>query len=273
MREYSGIISLTKNDRGIYTLDTSIGCSSGMAATVGGCYGDCYSAKFAKIYGYDFSKTVVRSFKSEKHKRDIVNAISKIKLPFIRIGSSGDPSEFWQHTLDVCKIISGCNKEIIIITRHWTHLTDKQLEFLKTMNICINTSVSAMDTEMQMNNSLLQYNRVKPFCKSILRVVSCDFNIDNPEGHRLYKIQQSLFKNESVLDTVFRPSKNNYWVTSGIINARYGSFLGKKTFLSKYNKKAYVGKCGNCLEMCGVNIPGDRNYIKPIPIISQLTLL
>lgn len=45
MRGYSNKISLTKNSRGIYSLDTSIGCASGMANEQGGCYNDCYAAK------------------------------------------------------------------------------------------------------------------------------------------------------------------------------------------------------------------------------------
>ena len=124
MREYSGIISLTKNSRGIYSLDTSIGCSSGMANEKGGCYNDCYAAKSAKLYGYDFSKTVFRHFESEKHRRLIINRINKIPLDFVRIGTSGDPSENWEHALKICKGIETCNKEIVVITKHWTELTN-----------------------------------------------------------------------------------------------------------------------------------------------------
>ena len=62
MKEYSNKISLTKNDRGIYSLDTTIGCYSGVKDNSKGCYNDCYSAKSAKLYGYDFSKTILRDF-------------------------------------------------------------------------------------------------------------------------------------------------------------------------------------------------------------------
>lgn len=270
MRVYSNKISLIKNSRGIYGLDTSIGCSSGIAATSGGCYGDCYAAKSAKIYGYDFSKTVLRYFKSEHHKRKTVLEISKIKLPFVRIGCSGDPSENWEHCLNICNIIKGCNKQIVIITRHWTNLTDSQLQFLSTINICINTSISALDNPVIMQNCLLQYNRIKPFCKSVLRIVSCDFNLENTIGHKLAKLQAELFKNDSTIDTIFRPNKNNTWILAGVINAKNGIFLGKKTLVSKYNKKTYSGKCSTCKEMCGVNIGANIN---PIPLIQQLELL
>ena len=254
MRQYSNIISLTKNSRGIYSLDTSIGCSSGMINEPGGCYNDCYAAKSAKLYGYDFSKTVLREFKNDLHRRKMINQINKIPLNFVRIGTSGDPSENWDHTLKIIKQIENCNKEIVIITKHWTNLTNDQLEYLTTANITINTSVSALDKPELLKNSIEQYNKLKKFCKSILRIVSCDFNLDNNEGHNFAKIQNDLFLNDNVLDTVLRVNKRNELVKNGIIKVKESKFLGKKALISKYNKKTYFGKCSSCKEMCGLNI-------------------
>ena len=194
MREYKPIITLTHNARGIYSLDTSIGCSSGLANDKRGCYGDCYAAKSAKHYGYDFSKTVLRHFKDKAHERKIVAQINKIKLDFIRIGTSGDPSENWDHTINVLKVISRSLKNIVIITKHWTNLTDEHLQLISSMNVCINTSVSALDNAKLLDNSIEQYKRIKPYCKSVLRIVSADFNTKNIEGARLANIQHSLFK-------------------------------------------------------------------------------
>ena len=134
MKLYSNRISLTQNERGVYCLDTSIGCTSGMSNNKGGCYNDCYAAKSAKLYGYDFSKTVLRYFENKKHENKIVLQISKIKLDFVRIGCSGDPSENWEHTINICKVICRANKEIVIITKHWTNLTDEYLMFLSKIN-------------------------------------------------------------------------------------------------------------------------------------------
>lgn len=270
MREYSNVISLNKNSRGVYTLDTSIGCKSGMENNKGGCYNDCYAAKSSKLYGYDFSKTVLRHFKDEYHRRQIVSEINNIKLGFVRIGNSGDPSENWEHTISILKGIQYCNKQIVIITKHWTNLTDEHLKFLNTINICINTSVSALDKPELLRKSLEQYERLKPFCKSILRVVSCDFNLDNITGHKFYKIQSELFKNENYLDTVLRVNKNNPLVKEGIINIKRGKFLGKNAMISKFNKKTYLGKCSTCKEMCGVNLGAYENRK---PIAKQLNLL
>ena len=268
MKEYSNKISLTKNDRGIYSLDTTIGCYSGVKDNSKGCYNDCYSAKSAKLYGYDFSKTILRDFENTKHKNKIVREINNIKMPFIRIGSSGDPSENWNHTLKIISQISdglqdkqfnifgnlSPKKEIVIITKHWNNLSLSQLVELKNYNVCINTSVSAIDDYFELENRLNQYELLKSYSKSILRIVSFDFNKINELGFKYSKIQDSLFKIPGVLDTVFRASKENELIKNGIINVKKSKFLGKNALISKYNKKTYFGKCDSCLEMCGLNL-------------------
>lgn len=266
MRTYSNVISLTKNDRGIYSIDPVMGCNSGVRENKKGCYNDCYSAKSALFYGYDFSKNVLRDFKNQRHYAKTIKQIKQIKLPFVRMGSSGDPSEDWTHTLKICKKIDKglknnqlsffdniIEKQIVIITKHWNTLSNDQLNILSELNVCINTSVSAIDDLDQLNKRLDEYNKLKKYCKSVLRIVSFDFNINNDLGHKYFKIQNELFKNDNIIDTVFRCSKNNPLLKNGIINVHKTKFLGKPTLVSKYNKKTYFGKCGTCLEMCGAN--------------------
>ena len=264
MKLYKDVISLSKNGRGIWDLDTIKGCKSGLLENENGCYNDCYAYKTAKRYGIDFSNSVERNFINETHRNLIVNQIEKIDMPFIRIGCSGDPSENWEHTINIIKQIKESSqlslfdissiKQVVIITRHWNVLTDTQLKEISKYNICINTSVSALDNENLINKSLNEYNRLKPYCKSILRVVSCDFNEDNEIGKHKAEIQRKLFKNESVIDTVFRPSSKNKFVTDKIINVKKMGFMKSKALVSKFNKKAYLGKCNSCLEMCGLNV-------------------
>lgn len=273
MREYSPIISLTKNSRGIYSLDPSIGCNSGMSNEVGGCFGECYAAKSSKLYGYDFSKTVLRNFKDEGHRRKIVDGINRIKLDFVRMGTSGDPSEDWAHTVKILQGIDKCNKQIVIITKHWNNLTTEQLEYFATINVCVNTSVSAIDKPHMTANSLLQYETLKRYCKSILRVVSADFNLNNETGHILAKRQTELFKNDNTLDTVLRVNKRNPLVKDGVINVATTDFLGKKALVSKYKLSTYFGKCSTCHEMCGLNIkPTEQLYPNKKGITKQLKL-
>jgi len=273
MKEYSSKISLIKNRRGIYCLDTTMGCKKGMSNEKGGCYNDCYASKSALRYGFNFNKTVLRFFENENHRRSIVNKINRIKLDFVRIGCSGDPSENWEHTINILKGIDKCNKQIVIITRHWTLLNQEQLFYLSTINVCINTSVSALDKSNLLKNSIEQYQRLKPYCKSILRIVSCNFNQENKIGKKYFQIQNELFDNEDTLDTVFRPSKNNKFILDNIINVSINKFMNSKIIISKMSKSVYTGMCGTCSEMCGINIQ-LKNKIHPDKpgIIKQLQL-
>ncbi len=272
MRNYSTKISLVRNGRGVYCIDTTMGCASGLEENERGCYGDCYAARTAKRYGYNFNTTVLRDFESRQHKQEILNQINKVKMPFIRIGASGDPSENCEHTVKIIKAISKSNIEIVIITRHWKELTDEQLEYFSRLNMCINTSVSALDSPELLAKCLSQYHRIKKHCKSILRIVSCDFNLKNEAGFRLAKLQAELFKNESTLDTVFRPSKRNQFIIDGVINVKDEIFNGRKCLASKRNKKTYMGKCSTCIEMCGVNIKSKNIYPNKPGIVHQLKL-
>ena len=79
--------------------------SQGLLENPKGCYNDCYSLKTAKRYGIDFSKSIERSFFNEAHRLQIVRQIEKIDMDFIRIGCTGDPSENWEHTLNIIKQI------------------------------------------------------------------------------------------------------------------------------------------------------------------------
>jgi len=264
MKQYKNIITLSKNGRGIWDLDTVKGCASGLKHNENGCYNDCYAFKTAKRYGIDFSKSVERHFINDIHRKHIVKQIEKIDMPFIRIGCSGDPSENWNHTINIIKQIKessqlslfdiSSKKQIVIITRHWNILSDENLETIKKYNICINTSVSALDNLDLINNSLNQYKRLKQYCKSVLRVVTCDFNTNNEIGFELSILQNSLLQNENVIDTVFRPSSNNKFVIENIIKTKKMRFVNSIALVSKNNKKTFLGKCKNCLEQCGINL-------------------
>jgi len=257
-RKYNKKIALIKNGRGIYSLDTVMGCEGGMRDNEKGCYGDCYAASYAKRYGYDFSRYVRRDFESHSHFADIYHAINRVDMPFIRIGTSGDPSEDWRHTFDILEKLKDCKKEFVIITRHWKVISDSDLLRLADLNVCINTSVSALDSESVRENCLLQYERLKPYCKSVLRIVTCDFNTMNPVGFEKALIQDRLIDiDKNYIDTVFRPSKSNPLVKGLVINVEKIKFLGSGVLASKANKKTYFGKCGTCPEMCGAD---DRIY-------------
>ncbi len=260
MKEYLTSISLNKNSRGVLCLDPIVGCASGMANEPGGCYEACYAANASKRYGYDFSKNVLRDFQGAWHVHQIIHQINKSKAEFVRMGCSGDPSEDWGHTLKILFQIEWCQKEIVIITRHWHLLTYEQLLYLSGLNLCINTSISALDKPEVRERCLEQYHRIKPYLKSVLRIVSADFNLKNERGHELAKIQAGLFKNESTIDTVLRVNKKNRWVREGIVLIKPVLFLGKKTMASRFNPKTFLGKCAGCKEQCGVGVSTEKKF-------------
>lgn len=253
MKNYSSIITLNKNSRGIYDFDTIKGCSSGMKHTKNGCYGECYAAKSAKIYGYNFNKSILRDFDNIKHLESILNQLENKDIEFIRMGVSGDPSENWKHTLKIIKLICYFKKPIVIITKHWNNLTLNQLNELTKLNVIINTSVSALDDIKILNNRLIQYNIIKDYCKSVLRIVSCDFNTQNLTGLFLNDLQNKLLLNENIIDTVFRISRNNLYFKNGIINAKNNKFMNSNVLSSKRNNKIFTGFCDKCPDKCGLN--------------------
>jgi len=250
MRSYSNKITLTENGRGIWTIDPIMGCKSGIERNKKGCFSDCYAARNARIYGYNFSENILRNFTDERHLHSIINKANKIDFEFIRMGNSGDPSENWEHTIMILEKLKPINKQIVIITKHWNKLKLCQLERISKLNVCINTSISPIDVDLHEN--IEQYELIKKYCKSVLRVVSFDFNTANKKGLNYSLIQDWIFNTYDVLDTIFRCSKSNPMYKKGIINIKETKFLGDKCYVSKYNPKTYFGKCNNCLEKCGL---------------------
>ena len=265
MKIYKSYITLNKNARGCYIIDTIKGCPACLKDNLNGCYDECYAYKIAKRYDFEFKKPVLRDFKyNDKqlyfygfkdltHINKIVNQIRKADMPFIRIGEMGDPSENWEHTIKICKEIYNYGKKIVIITKHWNTISDKLLKDIEKMNLYINTSISALDNDEQIDKRLNEFYRLKNVCNSILRIVSCDFNKQNEQGLHLSLIQKELFKNNKNIDTIFRPSINNKLVLKKVINVKKIRFLNSYCSASIFNKNTYFGYCNKCPDKCGLN--------------------
>jgi hypothetical protein len=240
MRNYNTKITLSRNKRQIWDLDTFKGCEHGIN---GGCYGICYAVKLAKARGYNFSKVVKRDFINNKNFVEITRKLKRI--PFVRIGVMCDPSFDWEHTLKIIERIKPYNKNIVIITKHWKELKEEQLYRLK--GIVVNTSVSALDSEEQREKMLFWYNKLKPYCRSILRVNTSDFNDNN-----LRLIQEDLLNNNNVIDNVLRFPKSHILVKNKIINVTKHKFLNSFIYASKHKDNIFFGFCSNCLDQCGI---------------------
>lgn len=253
MKKYKKVITLAMNSRGCYILDTIKGCNYA-AKNVNGCYCECYASNIASRYGFDFTSTVNRSFVNEAHRSRIKTAVEKIDMPFVRIGEMGDPSCDWFHTINVCKEISPLKKKIVMVSKHFEKISDNLLSDIENLDLCINTSISALDTDYEIDYRLSQYERLKNYCNSVLRVVSCNYNKESKEGLKRSLIQKELLKNEKTIDTIFRPSTKNRLVKDGVIKVDKVMFLKTKVLASVYNNNNHFGYCYNCPDMCGINI-------------------
>lgn len=260
MHTYKDIITLNRNSRGCYILDTIKGCSY-IKSKPGGCYGDCYANHIAERYGFDFSKPVMRDFVRDNkqiyfngfvdidHESKIIREIKRAEMPFIRIGEMGDPSENWDHTLSVCQAVSVAKKPIVIITKHWKQMSDNQLDLFSGLDVVFNTSVSALDETAELKYRLEQYKRLSTKCRSVLRVVTCAFNISSFD-----KVQDFLLSHAKVIDTAFRPSNNNKYLVDKIITAKKIKFLGSSMLTSLHDENIFLGYCEECTEQCGLTL-------------------
>jgi hypothetical protein len=264
MKSYNGILTLNRNSRGCYILDTVKGCGVCQDEKPMGCYDNCYAKRIADRYAFDFGHTVVRKFvideeqgylldvRDQHHIGELVKQIENASMPFIRIGDMGDPSYDWNHTVDVCEKVAIAGKPIVIITKHWKTIPDDLLDRLSALDVCINTSVSALDDNYDIYKRRLQYERLKGYCRSVLRVVTCDFNIECREGLENEIMQEYLLCIGNVIETVFRPDKGNRLIQEGIINVTQVQFLGTKCLASMRNNDIYLGYCDTCPDMCGL---------------------
>lgn len=250
MSEYTHKITLSQNERGVWDLDPFKGCSDGLENNPNGCYGVCYAANIAKFRGYDFSKTIKRDFIDEKHEQKIFNKLKQI--PFVRMGVSCDPSYNWYHTLNIVEKIKKYQKNIVIVTKHWKELSDIQLKRLN--GVVINTSISAIDKPEQIQKRIFWYNKLVFYCKSVLRVNTAKFNLENEQGSFYNKIQNDLLKNEKIIDNILRLPKSHKLVKEGVILTKKEKFLDTFISVSKNNDKTFLGYCRNCQEQCGINL-------------------
>lgn len=255
MRSYIEKISLEQNSRGVFSLDPLKGCSNKLNkinTMLGfevkgsrGCYGVCYANRIASSYGYDFGKAVKRDFVDKTHFKAIAKKL--INIPFVRLGVSCDPSDDWGHTIKIIEQIKPYQKNIVVVTKHWQELTDNQCKQLK--GVCINTSVSALDSQDDINKRMFWYNKLKKYCLSVLRVCTADFN-----DLFLRNKQNKLLSNENVIDNILRFPESHELVRNSVINVKKYKFLDKECFASKHDKSVYFGDCHNCPELCGIGL-------------------
>jgi hypothetical protein len=262
MRRYKSILTASENRKGVLDVDTVKGCSSGLCAYPdGGCYGECYAAKTAKLYGIDFTKSISRK-PSRRHFVDTFYTVKNHSASWYRIGTAGDPCHDWGNTLTVCEMLKDTGKTPVIITKHWTTISDSQLERFLSINAVFNTSVSGMDTEDELKHRISQIKRIKQAGgKSICRIVSCQYG----ESHWARECKQKqdyLFNLHPVIDNPLRCGKNNVHVLDGdIIITKKRQSIGGGKWVSVNSEDVYLGVCANCPDQCGVTAKQNRKVM------------
>lgn len=242
-------MTVTKNRKGVLDIDTVKGCTIGMATYPdGGCYGLCYAAKMARVYGMDFTKSVSRK---EHKKASIERQVIGHPASWFRIGTMGDPCHDWDWTVVVCGWLSKY-KTPIIITKSWIDLSDEHIEGLKKCNCIVNISTSPLDTAHERKHRTGQFLRLRERgVKAVLRIVSAKFG-DTPRGQRLDEIQRYLFSYFPSIDNPLRIPRSDPRVVMGDISTARHKDLGGFSMVSKYNNKTYIGKCNDCPDQCGM---------------------
>jgi hypothetical protein len=257
-RRYSNVLTVSKNRKGVLDVDTVKGCALGMSAYPhGGCYGECYAYKNAYLYGFDFKTSVSRQFMGREHKGTIIKQMCACPTRWYRIGTAGDPSHDWTHTVAIINALWHVHKVPVIITKHWVELADQQIEKLRRLGTVVNTSTSGMDTDDEINHRVGQLRRLRSMgIPSVCRVVTCNYG-DSEWARECEERQDYLLSLIPVIDNPLRVRKSNPRVLNGdIIITRKGESVGGGKYVSLNSTNAYLGTCGACPDQCGVR-PSD----------------
>jgi len=267
VRPYGNMLTVDTNQKGVLDVDVVKGCTAGVVAHgPKGCYQACYAATLAKSMGINFSRAVVRTVHSIAQARQIERAVSAAPLGFFRIGTMGDPCHAWETAVKTVEWLAPFATPVVI-TKHWTVAADAQLQRLVRCGAVLNTSVSGLDSEEHLLHRRVQIARYSALGgTSVARVVSCDFNLEHPEGARMGAIQDRLFAMRPVIDNPLRCFLTHPLVVAGIIRVHKRKDLASERTISMApDSKTYVGHCSGCADLCGAGLLGkpDKRPLGP----------
>ncbi len=264
MKRYGNFLTVDINHKGVLDVDVVKGCTAGIAAHGGaGCYQACYAASIAKFRGMDFSRATVRKVRTKAQAVMIERAVKAAPLGFFRIGTMGDPCHAWEETVRTVEWLAPYAIPVII-TKHWKRATDDTLQRLVACGAIINTSVSALDSAKHLARRLAEIQRYADMGgASVTRVVSCDFNTDDPVAAAMDRVQRRLFAMHPMIDNPLRVSSTHHLVRAGLIRLRKVKDLtAVRTISISPDSRTYLGHCSGCTDLCGAGLL-DKPDVRP----------
>lgn len=263
-RPYGNLLTVDVNQKGVLDVDVVKGCTYGIAAHgEKGCYQACYAASIAKFRGIDFSRAVVRKVRSKHQAVLIERAVRAAPLGFFRIGTMGDPCHAWDETVETVEWLAPFATPVII-TKHWKRASEDHLQRLIECGAIINTSVSAMDRPAHLARRLSEIQRYAALGgTSVARVVSCEFNTDDPLGAKMDRIQRRLFDLKPIIDNPLRAPSTHPLAQAGVIRLRKVKDLtAVRTISIPSDSRTYLGHCSGCTDLCGAGLL-DKPDVRP----------
>ncbi len=130
------------------TTDLLLGCLP--ASQI--CYGNCFAARGAFISGFNFGKHVENILDEDVFKADL-KAIPDFQ-GFLRNGWNSDPSWNWPKALRLAELIHEAGKHTIFITKCFLAPAQEILSRFAALGVEIRVSISAFDTESQIEQRL-----------------------------------------------------------------------------------------------------------------------
>jgi hypothetical protein len=279
LRLYEPFLTASVNRKGVLDVDSVKGCYYGMKTYPnGGCYGECYAAKIANLYGFDFTVSVsrkfLRYFKNGFRHLDTINKIlQRNTLPWYRIGTCGDPCHDWDNTLTICESLSPMKKIPVIVTKHWIAPSDDHISRLKKLKAVINTSTSGMDSDDEIKYRIEINDKLKSCgVNAVCRIVTCNYG-KTKWGKQCKDKQDFLITQRPIIDTPFRVRNCNPHVIDGdILIETHNESIGGGKLVSLHNSKIYLGKCKNCPDQCGVDPVDSINLSSGENMTEQIDL-
>lgn len=249
-------------------LDTVRGCV-GTRVTNGGCYGQCYAAKMAKMSGVNFSVPVSMELDPAVLRR----ALRKVKENWIRIGVSGDPSLDWTLTLDTCKIIHDEGKVPVIITKGWHSLTDEQMLSMLRSGTILHVSCSGDDGVPMFNTRTKLMQRYLDLGgRTICRIISSAWTGEHAAMQERYMTWCKDHK-INVLETPLRIYRTNpHYLEGRMIKDKMKKHVSP--YSGKFDGALTAGRmfqgpdvgycdtaCGDCPNQCFTRLTDPRSHV------------